>query len=354
MPHSDPLPAAAAPTRSERDLASDELWALSLERSRRRRALAAERHRRAPGASKGTAAAVSAALLVSPGLALAATSSPRSPAARSSAPQTPKPRHDDGSIVRRGDVNGTVAKAQRALGVAADRIFGPLTQRAVKDFQARAKLPRTGRIDARTWVALFGSPIAGGGAGVAAPVAPPTPAGGAPAAPAPPAAAEPTPGTPAGKASPTEPTPTPPAAAPRGSCGGAIFTPPLRGKTASGFGDGRNHAGVDISAPVGTSVRAAACGTVTLAGVQSGYGKIICIRHTTAFSTCYAHLSSFAVARGTQVAVGQLIGRVGMTGRTSGAHLHFETRVDGRPRDPNPYLDGSRTIPGAAARITTG
>jgi Meckel syndrome type 1 protein len=105
---------------------------------------------------------------------------------------------------------------------------------------------------------------------------------------------------------------------------------------------------------VGTPVLAAACGTVTLAGIQSGYGKIVCIRHTRSFSTCYAHLSSFAVARGARVVVGQRIGRVGMTGRTSGPHLHFETRVDGRPRDPAPYLGGTRTIPGAAAKITTG
>jgi murein DD-endopeptidase MepM/ murein hydrolase activator NlpD len=156
---------------------------------------------------------------------------------------------------------------------------------------------------------------------------------------------------PAGSAPPA--TPAAPTGAPRGSCGGTIVAP-LRGKPGSGFGDGRGHDGVDILAPVGTSVRAAACGTVTLAGVQSGYGKIICIRHTTSFSTCYAHLSSFAVARGAHVAVGQLIGRVGMTGRTSGPHLHFETRVDGRPRDPARYLSGSRTIPGATANITTG
>ncbi|MDX6676041.1 MAG: hypothetical protein QOE31_93 [Solirubrobacteraceae bacterium] len=133
-----------------------------------------------------------------------------------------------------------------------------------------------------------------------------------------------------------------------GSCGAKLFAP-LRGKVASPFGDGRLHAGIDISAPVGTSVLAAACGTVTLAGRQSGYGKIVCIRHTQSFSTCYAHLSTFAVKPGSPVVVGQLIGRVGMTGRTSGPHLHFETRVDGRAQNPAPFLRGSRRIPGATA-----
>ena len=58
---------------------------------------------------------------------------------------------------------------------------------------------------------------------------------------------------------------------------------------------------MDIAAPSGTAIRAAACGTVSFAGQQSGYGNIVCITHTSQFSTCYAHMSRFAVSQGAQV-----------------------------------------------------
>jgi murein DD-endopeptidase MepM/ murein hydrolase activator NlpD len=93
-------------------------------------------------------------------------------------------------------------------------------------------------------------------------------------------------------------------------------------------------------------VRAAACGSVELAGSQGAYGRMVCLRHSTTFVTCYAHLSAIARRRGSVIARGQVIGRVGMTGRTSGPHLHFETRVNGTARDPEPYLAGTRAIPG--------
>jgi Meckel syndrome type 1 protein len=127
----------------------------------------------------------------------------------------------------------------------------------------------------------------------------------------------------------------------------------VRGTVTSRFGDGRNHQGVDIAAPVGTAVRAAACGTVRLAASQSGYGNIICIQHSSTFSTCYAHLSQMNVRQGMYVNVGQVVGRVGMTGRTSGPHLHFETRVGGRAQDPAPYLGRARSIPGEPQARTT-
>jgi murein DD-endopeptidase MepM/ murein hydrolase activator NlpD len=137
-----------------------------------------------------------------------------------------------------------------------------------------------------------------------------------------------------------------PAAPAAGACPTTLAAP-LRGTRTGGFGDGRDHAGVDLAAPVGTAVKAAACGTVNVAAARgNGYGTMVCIRHSTAFVTCYAHLSSMAVSKGMVVGQGQRIGSVGMTGRTSGPHLHFETRVEGRARDPEPYLAGSRTIPG--------
>ena len=97
-------------------------------------------------------------------------------------------------------------------------------------------------------------------------------------------------------------------------------------------------------------MKAAACGTVSFAARQSGYGNMVCVQHTTTFSTCYAHLKDLIVAVGTPVAAGTVIGHVGMTGRTTGAHLHFETRIDGVAHNPAPYLAGTKVIPGTARR----
>ena len=82
------------------------------------------------------------------------------------------------------------------------------------------------------------------------------------------------------------------------SCGSSTVASPVNGTVTSGFGPrwGRNHDGVDMAAPAGTAIRAAACGTVTIAGTQSGYGNIICITHNSRFSTCYAHMSRFATS----------------------------------------------------------
>jgi len=195
----------------------------------------------------------------------------------------------------------------------------------------------------------------------AAPTAAPTPTTPAPPAPPAPAAATaqfepfapPAPALPPARPAPLRPpAPLPPAAPPAAGSGAAQcatkLRTPVRGRTAGGWGDGRSHTGVDILAPVGANVRAAACGTVTFAGREGGYGTMVCIRHSTRFGTCYAHLSSMAVSKGARVATAKVIGHVGMSGRTSGPHLHFETRVDGRARNPAPYLRGSRTIPGAA------
>ena len=124
----------------------------------------------------------------------------------------------------------------------------------------------------------------------------------------------------------------------------------MRGTLTSPYGPrgGRNHDGMDIAAPTGTPVHAAACGTVSLAGQQSGYGNIVCVTHNSQFSTCYAHLSRFAVSNGAQVQQGQVIGYVGCTGSCTGPHLHFETRVGGQAQNPAPYLGGA-SMPGGSA-----
>ena len=115
---------------------------------------------------------------------------------------------------------------------------------------------------------------------------------------------------------------------------------PVNGPIVSPFGPrwGRLHAGVDISAPSGTPIRAAAGGRVVMATWTGGYGNYVCIQHGGALSTCYAHLSSYATSGGAQVSQGQVIGNVGCTGHCFGDHLHFETRVNGAPVNPAGYL----------------
>ena len=115
---------------------------------------------------------------------------------------------------------------------------------------------------------------------------------------------------------------------------------PVSGPVTSPFGYrwGRLHAGIDIGVPYGTPIHAAASGTVVLAGWTGGYGNYTCIDHGGGMATCYAHQSSYAVSNGAQVSQGQVIGYVGSTGHSFGAHLHFEVRINGNPVDPLGYL----------------
>jgi len=94
------------------------------------------------------------------------------------------------------------------------------------------------------------------------------------------------------------------------------------------------HHGVDIAAPKGSPVRAAIAGKVAFAGWVGGYGNTIILSHTGGVQTLYAHLDSFHVDEGAYVRFGDLIGRVGATGKVTGAHLHFEKRVAGHPVPP--------------------
>jgi murein DD-endopeptidase MepM/ murein hydrolase activator NlpD len=107
-------------------------------------------------------------------------------------------------------------------------------------------------------------------------------------------------------------------------------------------GEERLHAGVDIAAAGGTPIVAAAGGTVIQAGWNGGYGNFTCLGHGTyegqGLSTCYAHQSEILVAAGQTVQAGDVIGRVGSTGNSTGDHLHFEVRLDGAPTSPLPWL----------------
>ena len=123
---------------------------------------------------------------------------------------------------------------------------------------------------------------------------------------------------------------------------------PVRGEITAGFGqrldpfsgEGAFHSGVDIAAPYGTRVEASADGLVLQAGPSSGYGNEILIDHGFGLTTKYGHLSKVYVVVGQRVKRGQAIGAVGMTGRTTGPHLHYEVIVNNIPVNPAKYLRG--------------
>ena len=98
------------------------------------------------------------------------------------------------------------------------------------------------------------------------------------------------------------------------------------------------HTGHDFRASTGDRVYATASGVVASAGWNGGYGRMVEVRHGNGFSTRYAHLSEISVSAGQKVNLGQIVGRVGSTGRSTGPHLHYETRVDGDPVDPQKFL----------------
>ena len=123
---------------------------------------------------------------------------------------------------------------------------------------------------------------------------------------------------------------------------------PVHGEITDGFGEGADplngeeafHPGVDIAAPIGTPVEAAGDGLVVQAGWEAGYGNCILIDHGDGISTRYAHLEKILVVVGEQVKRGEVIGKVGMTGRTTGPHLHYEVRIHDTPVNPVRFLPG--------------
>jgi murein DD-endopeptidase MepM/ murein hydrolase activator NlpD len=131
---------------------------------------------------------------------------------------------------------------------------------------------------------------------------------------------------------------TPAGASSTPSSAGLIW--PASGPVTSPFGWrwGRMHEGIDIGAPYGAPIHAAASGTIIYCGWESGYGNLTVIDHGGNLATAYGHQSSIAVACGQQVSQGQVIGYVGSTGHSTGPHLHFEVRINGAPVDPMGYL----------------
>jgi murein DD-endopeptidase MepM/ murein hydrolase activator NlpD len=129
---------------------------------------------------------------------------------------------------------------------------------------------------------------------------------------------------------------------------------PVFGPITSRFGDTRPssssgatrpHLGVDISVHPGTPIVAPADGVVSFTGRESEYGLMICIHHGHGFSTSYGHLREFAVQAGDKVRTGQVIGTVGVSGNSTGPHLHYEVRIQGNPVNPLPYLTSDNISP---------
>jgi murein DD-endopeptidase MepM/ murein hydrolase activator NlpD len=118
------------------------------------------------------------------------------------------------------------------------------------------------------------------------------------------------------------------------------FIWPVAGRLSSPFGPrwGRLHAGIDIAAPTGTPIAASKAGRVVISSWYGGYGNLIVLDHGGGVETWYGHNSVNSAQVGQSVGQGQVIGRVGSTGNSTGPHLHFEIRLNGRPVNPVPYL----------------
>ena len=100
----------------------------------------------------------------------------------------------------------------------------------------------------------------------------------------------------------------------------------------------RMHNGLDMAGPIGTPIYATADGIVGRAQWLGGYGKYVEINHGGEIQTRYGHMSRILVEPGARVTRGQLIGRMGSTGRSTGSHLHYEVRIAGRPVNPMPFM----------------
>ena len=128
------------------------------------------------------------------------------------------------------------------------------------------------------------------------------------------------------------------------------YTPlgyPFRGAITSTFGHRENpftganvetHKGLDIRAPMGAPVKAMAKGTVVFAGRKGGFGNCIVLKHANGFETLYGHLSKILVSGGQSIDIGQQIGNVGSTGRSTGPHLHYEVHRFGQKINPQSFL----------------
>ena len=103
-------------------------------------------------------------------------------------------------------------------------------------------------------------------------------------------------------------------------------------------GEAAMHSGLDFGGGAGAPIHAAASGRVSFVGIKGGYGRVVEISHGNGLMTRYAHMSAFRARAGQEVAAGEVVGLIGSTGRSTGPHLHFEVRVNGRAVNPRPFL----------------
>lgn len=126
------------------------------------------------------------------------------------------------------------------------------------------------------------------------------------------------------------------------------FGRPHDGALSSGFGPRSNpfglkraefHGGLDFRGKTGEPIKVTANGVVDFAGVQRGYGNVVIVKHKRKFKTYYAHLSAISVKKGQQLSVGDVVGKLGSTGRSTGPHLHYEVRINNDRKNPKPYIN---------------
>lgn len=108
-------------------------------------------------------------------------------------------------------------------------------------------------------------------------------------------------------------------------------------------GEGAFHTGVDVSADYGAPVHATADGVVVTADTHTGYGRVVIVEHGFGLTTWYAHLSAYAVVAGTRIKRGEVIGYAGISGRSTGPHVHYEVRVNNAPVNPWRYMKSTST-----------
>jgi hypothetical protein len=136
---------------------------------------------------------------------------------------------------------------------------------------------------------------------------------------------------------------------PSGSFADSTYTPaiwPVMGHITDSFGqrldpfsgEGAFHTGVDVAADYGAPVHATADGVVVDAGQHTGYGRVVILDHGFGLTTWYAHLSSYAVIPGTRIKRGEVIGYTGISGRSTGPHVHYEVRMNNAPVNPWRYM----------------
>jgi murein DD-endopeptidase MepM/ murein hydrolase activator NlpD len=104
------------------------------------------------------------------------------------------------------------------------------------------------------------------------------------------------------------------------------------------------HTGLDFRGDYGEPIHATAAGTVSAAGWSGGYGRMIEVDHGNGLATRYGHLSEIGVKVGQQIRIGQVIGKLGSTGRSTGPHLHYETRIDGEAVNPVRFLNAGAKL----------